>query len=121
MGAELSVFARRVLQLVSRIPAGQVATYGDLARMAGRPRAARAVGTLMRIAPRRDLPYHRVVAADGRLGGFGGRPEFKRELLRAEGLVVAGGRIRQFYQHRWGGPHGGARKQRAAPKSRLSE
>jgi alkylated DNA nucleotide flippase Atl1 len=43
-------FADRVLSIVQRIPAGRVATYGDIARLAGRPRAARAVGTVMRTA-----------------------------------------------------------------------
>lgn len=99
-----SPFATRVLQLVRLIPLGRVVTYGDLARLAGRPGAARAVGTLMRTATRRDLPYHRVVAAGGSLGGFGGRPAFKRDLLRAEGVTVIGSRIRRFDQHRWSGP-----------------
>ena len=94
-------FSDRVLQIVSRIPPGRVATYGDIARIAGRPRAARAVGTLMRTAPRRDLPYHRVIAANGRLGGYGGRTAMKAALLAAEGMVVRRDRILDFQRHRW--------------------
>ncbi len=82
--------------IVKRIPAGRVATYGDVAVRAGRPRAARAVGNIMRGCTRRDVPCHRVVAAGGRLGGYGGWDGLKRSLLAAEGIVVSGKRIRSF-------------------------
>ena len=87
--------------VVRRIPPGQVATYGDVAVAAGKPRAARAVGNIMRDRGGRDIPAHRVVAAGGLLGGFGGNPELKRSLLRAEGLLVARQRIRNFRERRW--------------------
>ncbi len=101
-----SQFARRVLAVVSRIPPGRIATYGDVARMAGRPRAARAVGNIMRECNRAGVPCHRVVAAGGRLGGFGGNTGLKRSLLRAEGVNVVGSRIRQAEQLRWPRRHG---------------
>jgi O-6-methylguanine DNA methyltransferase len=94
-------FVARVLHVVSRVPPGKVATYGDVARLAGRPRAARAVGTIMSRASRPGLPYHRVVAAGGRLGGYGGSDAIKAGLLRAEGVIVQGRRIRDFERHRW--------------------
>jgi len=94
-------FAARVLAAVRRIPVGRVATYGDIAAMAGSPRAARAVGTIMRTSRRRDVPYHRVVAAGGRIGGYGGNELLKRSLLIAEGLTVSGWRIRDFSSARW--------------------
>jgi O-6-methylguanine DNA methyltransferase len=87
-------FTQRVLTAVRRIPAGRVATYGDVAAMAGRPRAARAVGNIMKTCGRRDVPCHRVIAAGGRLGGYGGSEALKRALLVAEGLVVSGSRVR---------------------------
>lgn len=96
-----SPFAARVLTAVSRVPPGRVATYGDIAAAAGRPRAARAVGTLMRLASQPGLPYHRIVAANGRLGGYGGRIALKAGLLRAEGLVVRGDRVVNFAERRW--------------------
>ena len=65
-------FTSRVLSTVRRIPPGRVATYGDVAEIAGRPGAARAVGNIMRDCKARDVPCHRVVAAAGRLGGYGG-------------------------------------------------
>jgi methylated-DNA-[protein]-cysteine S-methyltransferase len=94
-------FQQRVLSAVRRIPVGRVATYGDVAAAAGRPRAARAVGKIMRACTARDVPCHRVIAAGGRLGGYGGSPQLKRALLKAEGIVVSGERIREFQQKRW--------------------
>jgi O-6-methylguanine DNA methyltransferase len=97
-------FAVRVLSVVRRIPPGRVATYGEVAAMAGRPRAARAVGNIMRGCSRPDVPCHRVIAAGGRLGGYGGHEMLKRALLTAEGVTVAGGRVRELSRVRWRKP-----------------
>jgi O-6-methylguanine DNA methyltransferase len=94
------------LNVLGRIPPGKVATYGDVARLAGKPRAARAVGNIMRAANAPGLPYHRVIAAGGRIGGYGGRPALKAALLTAEGLTVRRGRVVGFAQHRWNGRTG---------------
>jgi methylated-DNA-[protein]-cysteine S-methyltransferase len=94
-------FTARVLTTVRRIPAGRVATYGDIAAAAGRPGAARAVGNIMRDCSARDVPCHRVIAAAGRLGGYGGNLEMKRALLRAEGIIVRHTSIREFARVRW--------------------
>jgi O-6-methylguanine DNA methyltransferase len=96
-----TAFSRRVLAVVRRIPVGRVATYGDVARLAGQPRAARAVGNIMREARQPGLPYHRVIAAAGLIGGYGGSPGLKRALLVAEGLTVTGRRVRNFTKVRW--------------------
>jgi O-6-methylguanine DNA methyltransferase len=96
-----SDFTARVLNLVRRIPVGRVATYGDIARLAGRPGAARAVGNIMRTAKRPDVPYHRVIAAGGRVGGYGGREALKRALLVNEGVAVSGMRVRPLDRYRW--------------------
>ncbi|MBI2829328.1 MAG: MGMT family protein [Acidobacteria bacterium] len=97
----MSDFRRRVLAVVRRIPPGRVATYGDVADWAGRPRAWRAVGNIMRECHEPATPCHRVVGAGGALGGYGGNPQLKRELLRAEGLQVGIARIRRFRDVRW--------------------
>ena len=94
-------FFTRVLTVVRRIPPGRVATYGDVAAMAGRPRAARAVGNIMRDCRRADVPCHRVIAAGGRLGGYGGSEALKRALLAAEGVVVSGARVRELDRVTW--------------------
>jgi O-6-methylguanine DNA methyltransferase len=96
-------FETRVLTVVRNIPAGRVATYGDVARLAGKPRAARAVGNIMRGCRRQDVPCHRVIAAGGRIGGYGGRELLKRSLLLAEGVPVAGWRVRELERVRWSG------------------
>jgi O-6-methylguanine DNA methyltransferase len=97
----MSKFSHRVLAIVRRIPVGRVATYGDVAALAGQPRAFRAVGNVMRECKARDVPCHRVIGAAGGLGGYGGNLELKRALLRAEGIVVSGARIRDFSKKRW--------------------
>ena len=96
-------FRHRVLAAVRRIPAGRVATYGDIAALAGSPRAARAVGTAMRECRDPRVPCHRVIGAGGGLGGYGGNLQIKRELLRAEGLDVGVARVRRFADVRWQG------------------
>jgi methylated-DNA-protein-cysteine methyltransferase-like protein len=114
----MTTFARRVMLVVSRIPPGRVATYGDVARMAGRPRASRAVGNLMRAAEMPGLPYHRVIAANGRLGGYGANPHLKASLLGAEGVVVRRGRIVDFRHCRWTTVRAKGRGQRAKERSK---
>ncbi len=94
-------FAARVLTVVRRIPSGRVATYGDVAAMAGRARAWRAVGNIMRGCTAVGVPCHRVVAAGGRLGGYGGATGLKRQLLLAEGVVASATRVRDFEARRW--------------------
>jgi len=97
----MSPFVQRVLTVVRRIPIGRVATYGDVAALAGQPRAARAVGNIMRDCRRPDVPCHRVIAAGGRLGGYGGSEALKRALLAAEGVVVSGSRVRELDRVTW--------------------
>ncbi|MGH9346236.1 MAG: MGMT family protein [Vicinamibacterales bacterium] len=96
-----STFTARVLAAVRRIPPGRVATYGDIAAMAGRPRAWRAVGNIMRECRDAATPCHRVIASGGALGGYGGTLQIKRELLRAEGHEVGMSRVRRFDEVRW--------------------
>lgn len=94
-------FQQRVLFAVRRIPPGKVATYGDVAEAAGAPRAARAVGNIMKGCRAPGVPCHRVIAAGGRLGGYGGSEAMKRALLVAEGVIVSGARIREFDRKRY--------------------
>jgi methylated-DNA-[protein]-cysteine S-methyltransferase len=93
----LSAWDRRVLDGVRTIPPGAVTSYGRLARIVGRPGAARAVGGAVGRNPiGLAIPCHRVIAGDGTLGGygggwFGGREallELKRTLLAGEGIAL---------------------------------
>ena len=81
----VSGFAREALDAIRTIPYGTTASYGEVAVLAGRPRAARAVGTACRLTPFSVVvPVHRVVRADGSIGEYGGHPETKRFLLDLE-------------------------------------
>ena len=79
-------FTRGVLDELARVPFGEVTTYGHLAARVGRPRAARAVGTVMNRNPIPIvLPCHRVVGSTGSLVGYAGGLDRKQALLSLEG------------------------------------
>ena len=81
-------FQKDVWEALQGIPPGQVATYGEIAARLGRPRGARAVGQACGSNPVvLFVPCHRVVAADGKLGGFGSGLHLKQALLRHEGIT----------------------------------
>jgi methylated-DNA-protein-cysteine methyltransferase related protein len=110
---------REIWGVVARIPRGRVATYGQIARMAGLPGGARTVGWAMRALPDdlrisgRRVPWHRVINAQGRISprGLTRDTEGSAEQalrLRREGVgVTRGGRI-DLEQHLWGGSIGRA-------------
>ena len=82
-------FQREVWRALRRIPYGQTASYGDIARRVGRPRACRAVGAANGANPVPILvPCHRVIRASGELGGYGAGLPIKRWLLHHEGCAV---------------------------------
>jgi methylated-DNA-[protein]-cysteine S-methyltransferase len=84
-------FGRAVLEQLARVPYGELTTYGTLAESAGRPRAARAVGTIMNRNPVPIvLPCHRVVGSTGSLVGYAGGLDRKRTLLELEGALLGG-------------------------------
>ena len=80
-----TTFKQRVLDIVSKIPKGKTLTYGQVATLAGSPRAFRAVGMIMSKNFNPDIPCHRVIRADGEIGNYnrGGR-NTKLEILRKE-------------------------------------
>ena len=84
-------FQRAVLEACRAIERGRVRSYQDLARSAGVPRGARAVGQVMATNPYPlIIPCHRVVRSDGTLGGFGGGLSMKKALLLSEGVPFSG-------------------------------
>ncbi|MFB3852879.1 MAG: methylated-DNA--[protein]-cysteine S-methyltransferase [Vicinamibacterales bacterium] len=105
-------FRDRVLSVVRRVPSGRVTGYGTVAALSGNPRAARAVGVIMRTSKASGVPYHRVISSDGRLGGYGGNVVLKGQLLAAEGLVVRGGRVRGLDAVWWPSRDGASRPTR---------
>lgn len=109
---ENDTFATRVYAVVAQIPYGRVVSYGQIARMLGAPQSARQVGWAMRRCPD-ELPWQRVVRADGSVAG-GGHAALRRALLEGEGIVFdPSGRV-DMERHRWRadagcGTSGGAR------------
>ncbi|WP_220748533.1 methylated-DNA--[protein]-cysteine S-methyltransferase [Jannaschia sp. AI_61] len=84
-----SAFQRRVWQALTQIPFGTTTSYGAIARAIGAPKATRAVGMANGQNPLPIvIPCHRVIAADGGIGGFSGGLATKRALLRIEGHAL---------------------------------
>ena len=81
-------FKEKVLGIVGKIPVGKVMTYKEVARRAGSPGAARAVGSIMKANYNEKIPCHRVIKSDGSVGEYnrGGSTE-KLKKLRAEGAI----------------------------------
>lgn len=89
-------FTEKVYRILVEIPKGKVVTYGQLAKMAGSPKAARAVGMAMKTNPNAPhVPCHRVVGSDGSLVGYSGAGgvEQKRKMLISEGVKFKGEKV----------------------------
>lgn len=82
-----TAFRKDVWNALAKVPYGTTISYGELAKASGHPGASRAVGSAMATNPIPLLiPCHRVIAADGSIGGFTGGTELKRKLLAIEGV-----------------------------------
>ncbi len=97
----------QIYDLVRQIPPGQVATYGQIARILGVPRRARQIGyALFRVAPDSDIPWHRVVNSRGEISYAPqrqGNDDLQRWRLETEGIIFdASGKI-NLKQFQWPG------------------
>lgn len=101
-------FTSKIYKIASKIPKGRAATYGQLAKLAGSPRAGRAVGMCMKRNPdMKIVPCHRVVGSDGKLTGYSPQPKandkqpttqkdklnLKKKILLKEGVIFIGDRV----------------------------
>ena len=87
-----TVFQQRIWQELQKIPFGRTASYGDIARRVGNPKASRAVGMANSKNPIPIIvPCHRVIGKDGSLTGFGGGLEIKKQLLKLEKVSLRDG------------------------------
>lgn len=97
-----SDFSRAVYDIVAKIPQGRVMTYGHIAVLCGRPRAARIVGQIAHFGPE-SIPWHRVVYKDGGLAAeysFGGLEE-QASALQSEGIKISDGKIESVEEYIW--------------------
>lgn len=95
-------FPQRVWQIVASIPEGCVTTYGEVARLAGSPRAARQVGGVLRRLPEGSrLPWHRVVNRHGAISLTGPDLQRQRQALLSEGVHVSGTGQIDMQKYRW--------------------
>ena len=109
MGADpILSLSEQIALVVKSIPSGQVASYGQVAAIAGNPRAARQVVRALKMWARsRNLPWHRVVNREGRISlPPGGGYEEQRGLLEAEGVAFGLDGGIDMKHHRWPGPQG---------------
>lgn len=92
---------KSVYKIVSNIPPGKVATYGQLASSLGNPRAGRGIGKILNKNPRPIIvPCHRVVCSDGHIGGYMYGKERKISLLLNEGIPIVNDLIKDFEKYR---------------------
>lgn len=79
-------FKEKVLKIVKAIPKGKVLTYKEVAKMAGNPKAARAVGNIMKSNFDKTVPCHRVIRSDGKVGNYNRGLKAKLSKLKSEGF-----------------------------------
>ena len=95
-------FSQRVIQVIAAIPFGTVATYGDVARLAGSPRAARQVGGLLKRLPAGSrLPWHRIINRHGQISLQGDDLLRQRDALEAEGIEISDAGEVDLARYRW--------------------
>jgi len=81
-------FKEKVFEVVKKVPRGEVISYKEVAQRAGRPRAWRAVGNILSKNKNPELPCHRVIRSDGKIGGYNRGLKKKRVLLRKEDYPI---------------------------------
>ena len=94
----------KVYDMLSKIPAGKVTTYGDIAKAIGKPNSSQLIGQILHNNPTPVVvPCHRVVRSDGKIGGYAYGSRKKRRLLEEEGLKFCGNKstdLKEFQKHR---------------------
>lgn len=104
MEPEDASFSQRVFHVVAAIPYGKVTTYGEVAQLAGSPRAARQVGGVLRRLPEgTTLPWHRVINGHGQISQRGEAFQRQRQALLAEGINAGPHITVDFQLYGWHG------------------
>jgi O-6-methylguanine DNA methyltransferase len=93
---------RDVYELLTKIPPGKVATYGDIAKALGHPNSSRAVGRILAKNPNPIIvPCHRVVKSNGQIGGYASGEKRKKDLLEKEGIQLENSLVKNFNESRF--------------------
>lgn len=86
-------FVKKVYKVVKKVSRGRVVTYKDIAEAVGSPRAVRAVGGVLNKNYSPEIPCHRVVCSNGKVGGYNKGSRAKIRILMSEGLKIKNGRL----------------------------
>jgi O-6-methylguanine DNA methyltransferase len=86
MTSSKSSFSEKVYKTVKKIPKGKTLTYKEVAKLAGKPKAYRAVGNILNKNYDKNIPCHRVIRSDGKTGGYNRGASKKMEILKGEGV-----------------------------------
>ncbi len=84
----MKTFKEKVLSVVENIPSGKTMTYKEVSAKAGNSKACRAVGNILNKNYNPDIPCHRVIRSDGKIGGYNRGAENKRKKLKKEGIKI---------------------------------
>ncbi|OGN00445.1 MAG: 6-O-methylguanine DNA methyltransferase [Candidatus Yanofskybacteria bacterium RIFCSPHIGHO2_02_FULL_41_29] len=83
----MTEFQHKIHDIVIKIPKGSVVTYKEVAQLAGRPKAYRAVGNILNKNYNPVIPCHRVIRSNGEIGGYNKGSDLKRKKLLTEGII----------------------------------
>ena len=98
----ISLFSKRVIEIIQKIPAGKIATYGQIATLAGNNKAARQISRILHSSSDKyDLPWHRVINSKGKISMKSGDGfEMQKAMLESEGIQVIADRI-DLAKYQW--------------------
>ena len=90
----MTFFQRKVFETVRKIPKGKVLSYKTVAKLAGYPRAYRAVGNALNKNRDPKIPCHRIIRSDGKIGGYKKGKKKKIASLKKEGIIIKNSKIK---------------------------
>jgi len=97
----MTKFRKKIFKIVAQIPKGRISTYQEVAKTLGSPRACRGVGSALNKNTDYRIPCHRVIKADGHVGGFRLGSKKKIWLLKNEGIEIKKDRVINFKKYFW--------------------
>ena len=83
----MKTFKQKVLEIVKKIPRGKTLTYKEVAIKTGSPKSARAIGNILHTNHDPQIPCHRVIRSDGKVGGYNKGIKLKEKILKKEGAL----------------------------------